>query len=122
MALLAASFLVGGGIDRGRLDALSTAGDLCPARQAPRRAFLLMLASLAVFIIGFTMGGLNYVVTILQAQNTWYDLDAYAFNGMGHFCRDEFWLLFAFPALVRERHHDVTGCACWAPASLCPRS
>ena len=27
-----------------------------------------MLASLAVFIIGFTMGGFNYVVTILQAR------------------------------------------------------
>lgn len=29
---------------------------------------LLMLLSLAVFIIGFTMGGLNYVVTVLQAR------------------------------------------------------
>src|SRR5271165_6671486 len=27
---------------------------------------ILMLASLALFIIGFTMGGLNYVVTVLQ--------------------------------------------------------
>ena len=31
-----------------------------------KAGILLMLASLAVFIIGFTMGGLNYVVTILQ--------------------------------------------------------
>src|SRR5438132_5193023 len=29
---------------------------------------ILMLASLALFIIGFTMGGLNYVVTVLQAR------------------------------------------------------
>ena len=29
---------------------------------------ILMLVSLAVFIIGFTMGGLNYVVTVLQAR------------------------------------------------------
>ncbi len=29
---------------------------------------LLMLVSLAFFIIGFTMGGLNYVVTVLQAR------------------------------------------------------
>ena len=27
-----------------------------------------MLASLILFIIGFTMGGLNYVVTVLQAR------------------------------------------------------
>src|SRR5215207_3058180 len=29
---------------------------------------VLMLLSLALFIIGFTMGGLNYVVTVLQAR------------------------------------------------------
>src|SRR3712207_1338599 len=29
---------------------------------------VLMLVSLALFIIGFTMGGLNYVVTVLQAR------------------------------------------------------
>ena len=34
-------------------------------RQA---GILLMLASLILFIVGFTMGGLNYVVTVLQAR------------------------------------------------------
>jgi Heme/copper-type cytochrome/quinol oxidases, subunit 1 len=29
---------------------------------------VLMLGSLILFIIGFTMGGLNYVVTVLQAR------------------------------------------------------
>ena len=29
---------------------------------------LLMLGSLAVFIVAFTMGGLNYVTTVLQAR------------------------------------------------------
>src|SRR3546814_15134136 len=29
---------------------------------------ILMLVSLAVFIIAFTMGGLNYVTTVLQAR------------------------------------------------------
>src|SRR4030095_13822759 len=29
---------------------------------------ILMAASLILFIIGFTMGGLNYVVTVLQAR------------------------------------------------------
>ena len=33
-----------------------------------RRNIILMLVSLAFFIIGFTMGGLNYVVTVLQAR------------------------------------------------------
>ena len=27
-----------------------------------------MLASLAIFIVAFTMGGLNYVTTVLQAR------------------------------------------------------
>src|SRR3546814_10679087 len=34
----------------------------------PIFGIILMLASLALFIIGFTMGGLNYVVTVLQAR------------------------------------------------------
>src|SRR5690606_41459636 len=29
---------------------------------------MLMLASLAIFIVAFTMGGLNYVTTVLQAR------------------------------------------------------
>ena len=29
---------------------------------------ILMLISLSIFIVGFTMGGLNYIVTILQAR------------------------------------------------------
>ena len=46
---------------------------------------ILMLASLILFIIGFTMGGLNYVVTVLQARTRGMTLDAYALDGVGHF-------------------------------------
>jgi cytochrome c oxidase subunit 1 len=54
------------------------AGRPAPAGRSIRRrpswtarrahwGIILMLVSLIVFIIGFTMGGLNYVVTVLQA-------------------------------------------------------
>jgi cytochrome c oxidase subunit 1 len=39
-----------------------------PARRRQEAGIILMLASLILFIIGFTMGGLNYVVTVLQAR------------------------------------------------------
>jgi cytochrome c oxidase subunit 1 len=29
---------------------------------------ILMITSLAIFVVGFTMGGLNYVITVLQAR------------------------------------------------------
>ena len=41
---------------------------------------ILMLVSLALFIVGFTMGGLNYVVTVLQAR-TGHVADAHAVLG-----------------------------------------
>ena len=55
------------------------AGRPAPAGRCTRRrrsppapgqdwGIVLMLASLILFIIGFTMGGLNYVVTVLQAR------------------------------------------------------
>ncbi|MDH8666125.1 hypothetical protein QIH52_27210, partial [Klebsiella pneumoniae] len=36
-----------------------------PGQEA---GIIMMLLSLVLFIIGFTMGGLNYVVTVLQAR------------------------------------------------------
>jgi cytochrome c oxidase subunit 1 len=66
--VLVASFFAPGGPDRRRLDPLPAAGD--PFRHPGRQEWgiVLMLVSLALFIIGFTMGGLNYVVTVLQAR------------------------------------------------------
>ena len=46
---------------------------------------VLMLVSLAVFIVAATMGGLNYVVTVLASLPR-SDYDETAVNGVGHFC------------------------------------
>jgi len=46
------------------LDAVPTPGRFSPAPPGRIGAIILMLASLILFIIGFTMGGLNYVVTV----------------------------------------------------------
>src|ERR1700680_424044 len=46
---------------------------------------ILMLASLILFIIGFTMGGLNYVVTVLQARTRGMTLVRMPLTGWGIF-------------------------------------
>ena len=48
---------------------------------------ILMLVSLMLFIIGFTMGGLNYVVTVLQGAHPRHDADADAADRLGHLHR-----------------------------------
>ncbi|MBL6935924.1 MAG: cbb3-type cytochrome c oxidase subunit I [Alphaproteobacteria bacterium] len=59
---------------------------------------LLMLISLALFIIGFTMGGLNYVVTVLQARTRGMTLMRMPLTIWGIFVATCLALL-AFPAL-----------------------
>ncbi|MCB8822833.1 cytochrome c oxidase subunit I [Microvirga rosea] len=59
---------------------------------------VLMLASLMVFIIGFTMGGLNYVVTVLQARARGMTLMRMPLTVWGIFTAS-FMALLAFPAL-----------------------
>ena len=59
---------------------------------------ILMLASLALFIIGFTMGGLNYVVTVLQARARGMTLMRLPLTIWGIFVATVLALL-AFPAL-----------------------
>ncbi len=59
---------------------------------------ILMLVSLAFFIIGFTMGGLNYVVTILQARTRGMTLMRMPLTIWGIFTATVLALL-AFPAL-----------------------
>ena len=59
---------------------------------------LLMLISLALFIIGFTMGGLNYVVTVLQARTRGMTLMRMPLSVWGIFTATVLALL-AFPAL-----------------------
>ncbi len=59
---------------------------------------ILMLVSLAFFIIGFTMGGLNYVVTVLQARTRGMTLMRLPLTIWGIFMATVLALL-AFPAL-----------------------
>ena len=59
---------------------------------------VLMLASLILFIIGFTMGGLNYVVTVLQARTRGMTLMRLPLTVWGIFTATVMALL-AFPAL-----------------------
>jgi cytochrome c oxidase subunit 1 len=59
---------------------------------------ILMLVSLAVFVIGFTMGGLNYVVTVLQARTRGMTMMRLPLTVWGIFMATILALL-AFPAL-----------------------
>jgi cytochrome c oxidase subunit I len=59
---------------------------------------ILMLASLILFIIGFTMGGLNYVVTVLQARTRGMTMMRLPLTVWGIFTATVLALL-AFPAL-----------------------
>jgi cytochrome c oxidase subunit 1 len=58
-----------------------------------------MLVSLAIFIVGFTMGGLNYVVTVLQARCRGMTLMRMPLSVWGIFTATILALL-AFPALL----------------------
>jgi cytochrome c oxidase subunit 1 len=60
---------------------------------------ILMLASLAVFIVAFTMGGLNYVTTVLQARCRGMTLMRMPLSVWGIFMATVLGLL-AFPALL----------------------
>lgn len=60
---------------------------------------ILMLVSLALFIVGFTMGGLNYVVTVLQARTRGMTLMRMPLTIWGIFMATVLALL-AFPALL----------------------
>jgi len=59
---------------------------------------LLMLGSLAVFVVAFTMGGLNYVTTVLQARTHGMTLMRMPLSVWGIFVATILGL-FAFPAL-----------------------
>jgi len=60
---------------------------------------ILMLVSLAIFIIAFTMGGLNYVTTVLQARTRGMTLMRMPLSIWGIFTATVLGLL-AFPALL----------------------
>src|SRR5215216_779848 len=65
--VLVASFFVPGG-PTGAGWTLYPPQAILPGTPGYEWGIILMLVSLIIFIIGFTMGGLNYVVTVLQAR------------------------------------------------------
>ena len=78
-----------------------------------------MLVSLIIFIIGFTMGGLNYVVTVLQARCKGMTLMRMPLSIWGIFTATVMALL-AFPALFVASVMLLLD-RLLEPASSCPR-
>ena len=95
--LLVASFFVEGGAT-GAGWTLYPPQAISPGTPGIDGGIILMLLSLALFIIGFTMGGLNYVVTVLQARTRGMSLMRMPLTVWGIFMATVLALL-AFPAL-----------------------
>jgi len=72
---------------------------ISPGTPGADLGILLMLLSLAVFIVAFTMGGLNYVTTVLQARCRGMTLMRMPLSIWGIFMATVLGLL-AFPALL----------------------
>ncbi len=96
--LLLASFFVPGG-STGAGWTLYPPQAILPGTPGAGWGIILMLVSLAVFIVGFTMGGLNYVVTVLQARTRGMTLMRLPLTIWGIFMASILALL-AFPALL----------------------
>ena len=95
--LLVASFFVPGG-PTGAGWTLYPPQAILDGTPGATWGIILMLVSLAFFIIGFTMGGLNYVVTVLQARTRGMTLMRLPLTVWGIFMATILALL-AFPAL-----------------------
>src|SRR3989304_79577 len=95
--LLPAVFFVPGG-PTGSGWTLSPPQAILEGTPGAHWGIILMLVSLAFFIIGFTMGGLNYVVTVLQARTRGMTLMRLPLTVWGIFMATVLALL-AFPAL-----------------------
>ncbi|MBD3896259.1 cbb3-type cytochrome c oxidase subunit I [Halomonas sp. ML-15] len=96
--ILMASFFVPGGAT-GAGWTLYPPQAISPGTPGINGGILLMLGSLSVFIAGFTMGGLNYVVTVLQARTRGMTLMRLPLTIWGIFMATVMALL-AFPALL----------------------
>jgi len=96
--VLLASFFVPGG-PTGAGWTLYPPQAILPGTPGYDWGIILMLASLAIFIIAFTMGGLNYVTTVLQARTTGMTLMRMPLTIWGIFTATVLGLL-AFPALL----------------------
>ena len=95
--VLVASFFVPGG-PTGAGWTLYPPQAILPGTPGYEWGIILMLVSLIIFIIGFTMGGLNYVVTVLQARARGMTLMRLPLTVWGIFTATVLALL-AFPAL-----------------------
>ncbi|OGA00564.1 MAG: cytochrome c oxidase subunit I [Betaproteobacteria bacterium RIFCSPLOWO2_02_67_12] len=95
--LLIASFFVAGG-PTGAGWTLYPPQAILQGTPGATWGIILMLVSLALFIIGFTMGGLNYVVTVLQARTRGMTMMRLPLTVWGIFTATILALL-AFPAL-----------------------
>ncbi|MCC7121599.1 MAG: cbb3-type cytochrome c oxidase subunit I [Gammaproteobacteria bacterium] len=96
--LLAASFFVSGG-PTGAGWTLYPPQAILDGTPGATWGIILMLVSLTFFIIGFTMGGLNYVVTVLQARTRGMTMMRLPLTVWGIFMATILALL-AFPALL----------------------
>src|SRR5213596_2450788 len=95
--ILVASFFVPGG-PTGAGWTLYPPQAILPGTPGRDWGIILMLISLAVFIVAFTMGGLNYVTTVLQARTRGMTLMRMPLSVWGIFVATILALL-AFPAL-----------------------
>jgi cytochrome c oxidase subunit I len=96
LILVASLFVPGGPTGAGWT--LYPPQSILPGTPGVGPGIILMLVSLAVFIVGFTMGGLNYVVTILQFRARGMTLMRLPLTIWGIFMATVMALL-AFPAL-----------------------
>ena len=96
--ILVASFFVPGG-STGAGWTLYPPQAIAPGTPGVDWGIVLMLLSLAVFIVAFTMGGLNYVTTVLQARCRGMTLMRMPLSVWGIFMATILGLL-AFPALL----------------------
>jgi len=97
LILVASMFVPGGSTGAGWT--LYPPQAISPGTPGIDGGIILMLLSLGVFIIGFTMGGLNYVVTVLQARTRGMSLMRMPLSVWGIFIATILALL-AFPALL----------------------
>jgi len=95
--ILVASFFAPGG-PTGAGWTLYPPQAILPTTPGATGGIIMMLVSLALFIVGFTMGGLNYVVTVLQARTRGMSLMRMPLTIWGIFVATVLALL-AFPAL-----------------------
>jgi cytochrome c oxidase subunit 1 len=98
VVVLLSSFFVSGG-PTGAGWTLYPPQAILPGTPGNDNGIILMLVSLAIFIVAFTMGGLNYVTTILQARAKGMTLMRMPLTIWGIFIATILGLL-AFPALL----------------------